>query len=51
MEIEPGDGILEVGFGNGANIELLASRAPNGQVVGAEVSETAVISRARPARS
>ena len=32
----------EVGFGNGANIELLAGRAPNGHVVGAEVSETAV---------
>jgi SAM-dependent methyltransferase len=42
MEIQPDDAILEVGFGNGANIELLANRAPNGHVVGVEVSETAV---------
>lgn len=42
MEIEPGDAILEVGFGNGANIELLATRAPNGHIVGIEVSQTAV---------
>ena len=42
MEVDRDDDILEVGFGNGANIELLAGRAPNGHVTGVEVSETAV---------
>lgn len=42
MEVEPDDDVLEVGFGNGANIELLASRASNGHVTGVEVSETAL---------
>lgn len=42
MELHPDDEILEVGFGNGANIELLASRAPSGHVTGVEVSETAL---------
>jgi SAM-dependent methyltransferase len=42
MDVQPGDDILEVGFGNGANIELLAERAPNGHVAGAEISRTAI---------
>lgn len=42
MEVHPGDEILEVGFGNGANIELLATRASDGHVTGVEVSKTAV---------
>ena len=42
MEVGPDDDILEVGFGNGANIELLAAQVPNGHVTGVEVSETAL---------
>jgi SAM-dependent methyltransferase len=42
MEVHPDDEILEVGFGNGANIELLATRVSDGHVTGVEVSETAV---------
>lgn len=42
MEVAPGDEILEVGFGNGANIDLLATLAPKGHVTGVEVSETAL---------
>lgn len=42
MEVDPGDEILEVGFGNGANIELLATLAPKGHVMGVEISETAL---------
>ena len=42
MEVDPGDEILEVGFGNGANIDLLATLAPKGHVTGVEVSETAL---------
>ena len=42
MDVQPDDGVLEVGFGNGANIGLLARRAPRGRVTGAEISETAM---------
>lgn len=42
MEVQPDDHLLEVGFGNGANIELLAKCASNGRVAGAEISKTAV---------
>ena len=42
MEVRPDDEVLEVGFGSGANIELLASQASNGHVTGVEVSETAL---------
>jgi ubiquinone/menaquinone biosynthesis C-methylase UbiE len=42
MDVQPDDDVLEVGFGNGANIALLAERASNGQVAGAEISKTAV---------
>jgi SAM-dependent methyltransferase len=42
MELHPDDNIVEIGFGNGANIELLATRAPDGHVTGVEVSETAM---------
>ena len=42
MEVDRHDRILEVGFGNGANIQLLAGQASNGHIVGVEVSETAV---------
>ena len=42
MDVQPDDDVLEVGFGNGANIELLAQRASKGSVAGAEISETAI---------
>lgn len=42
LDVQPDDDVLEVGFGNGANIELLAQRASKGRVAGAEVSETAI---------
>jgi ubiquinone/menaquinone biosynthesis C-methylase UbiE len=42
MEVQPGDDILEAGFGNGANIELLATRASSGHITGVEVSQTAL---------
>jgi cyclopropane fatty-acyl-phospholipid synthase-like methyltransferase len=42
MDVQPDDHLLEVGFGNGANVELLAERASNGRVAGAEISKTAV---------
>ena len=42
MDVQPRDHVLEVGFGNGANIGLLAELASNGHVAGAEVSKTAI---------
>ena len=42
MDVQPDDDLLEVGFGNGANIRLLAERASNGHVAGAEISKTAI---------
>lgn len=42
LRVRPDDTIVEIGFGNGANIELLAGRATNGHVTGVEVSETAM---------
>jgi ubiquinone/menaquinone biosynthesis C-methylase UbiE len=42
MDVQPNDHVLEVGFGNGANIGLLAERASNGHVAGAEISKTAI---------
>ena len=42
LDVQPDDEVLEVGFGNGANIGLLAQRASKGRVAGAEVSETAI---------
>jgi cyclopropane fatty-acyl-phospholipid synthase-like methyltransferase len=42
LDVQPDDNVLEVGFGNGANIELLAQRASKGCVAGAEISETAI---------
>jgi ubiquinone/menaquinone biosynthesis C-methylase UbiE len=47
MDVQPGDDILEVGFGNGANMELLAERASNGHVAGAEISKTTIEMAAR----
>ena len=42
MQVQPNDHILEIGFGNGANIELLLQRAVGGSVTGVEISETAI---------
>jgi ubiquinone/menaquinone biosynthesis C-methylase UbiE len=42
MDVQPDDDVLEVGFGNGANIGLLAQRAPKGRVTGADISTTAL---------
>jgi SAM-dependent methyltransferase len=42
MDVETDDDVLEIGFGNGANLALLTQQAPKGHVVGAEVSETAM---------
>lgn len=42
MGVQPGDDVIEVGFGNGANLDLLARRASRGHVTGVEVSQTAV---------
>jgi SAM-dependent methyltransferase len=42
MDVHADDDIVEIGFGNGANIELLATRASDGYCTGVEVSETAM---------
>lgn len=42
MDIQPNDDIVEIGFGNGANIKLLLQRAVRGSVTGAEISDTAI---------
>jgi len=42
LEIQPEDKIIEIGFGNGANIELLLQKAIRGSVTGVEISKTAI---------
>ena len=42
LDVQPDDNVLEIGFGNGANIKLLLQRASGGTVTGAEISETAL---------
>lgn len=42
LDVQPDDDILEIGFGNGANIKLLLQRASGGSVTGVEISETAI---------
>lgn len=42
MDIQPDDDIIEIGFGNGANIKLLLQQAVRGSVTGVEISETAI---------
>jgi ubiquinone/menaquinone biosynthesis C-methylase UbiE len=39
LRIEPADRVLEVGFGPGVGIELLAAAAPEGSVAGIDVSK------------
>jgi SAM-dependent methyltransferase len=42
LVIQPEDKIIEIGFGNGANIELLLQKAKRGTVTGVEISKTAI---------
>ncbi|MDE3743327.1 class I SAM-dependent methyltransferase [Maribacter polysaccharolyticus] len=42
LDIQPEDKIIEIGFGNGANIKLLLQKAIRGSVTGAEISKTAI---------
>ncbi len=42
LEIQPEDQIMEIGFGNGANIQLLLQKAIRGSVTGVEISKTAI---------
>ena len=42
LDIQPEDHIIEIGFGNGANIKLLSERAVKGSVTGVEISKTAI---------
>lgn len=42
LEIQPDDNVLEVGFGPGVSIEILATRVPDGGVVGIDASEEMV---------
>ena len=42
LDIQQEDQIIEIGFGNGANIQLLLQRATKGSVTGAEISKTAI---------
>jgi ubiquinone/menaquinone biosynthesis C-methylase UbiE len=42
LGIQPEDHIIEIGFGNGANITLLLQRAVRGSVTGVEISKTAI---------
>lgn len=42
LDIQPDDKIIEIGFGDGANIKLLLQRAVRGSVTGAEISKTAI---------
>ncbi len=42
LNIQPGDQVLELGFGAGRAIELVASQAPNVQVSGIDISQTMI---------
>ena len=42
LEIKSEDKIIEIGFGNGANIKLLLQKAIRGSVTGVEISKTAI---------
>jgi len=42
LDIQPEDKIIEIGFGNGANIKLLLQKANRGSVTGVEISKTAI---------
>ena len=40
LDIQPGDHLLEVGFGAGVGIQLLAERTTEGHVAGVDISDT-----------
>ena len=42
LEVQPADHVLEIGFGHGRAIQLIAAKAINGHVVGIDHSETMV---------
>jgi len=42
MRIQPDDDVIEIGFGNGANIQLILREAIRGSVTGIEISDTAM---------
>ncbi|HET8736376.1 MAG TPA: class I SAM-dependent methyltransferase [Pricia sp.] len=42
LDIQSEDKIIEIGFGNGANIKLLLKRAVRGSVTGVDISKTAI---------
>ena len=42
LDVQSDEDVLEIGFGNGANIKLLLQRAVRGSVTGVEISETAI---------
>lgn len=47
LELSPGDTVVEVGCGTGANLPLLAARVgPTGRVVGVDITD-AMLERAR----
>ncbi len=39
LGVEPSDQVIEIGFGPGVGLELLASAAPSAKIAGVEVSE------------
>jgi ubiquinone/menaquinone biosynthesis C-methylase UbiE len=52
LDIKPADGVLEVGFGAGRAIELIAAQTPHGSVAGIDLSPTMVqASRRRNAQA
>lgn len=47
LDLRSGDRVLELGFGAGRAIELVAARAPNGQIAGIDISQEMVRSASR----
>jgi ubiquinone/menaquinone biosynthesis C-methylase UbiE len=45
-DVQPADSVLEIGFGAGKAIELLAEKAPGGSIAGVDLSAT-MVKRAR----
>ena len=47
LDVQPTDSVLEIGFGAGRGIELLAIQASQGQVMGIDLSQTMLASATR----
>lgn len=47
LDLKPEDHVLELGFGAGRAIELVAARVPNGQIAGIDISQEMVRSASR----